>query len=424
MSHQPQIQRYEGIADAVVIDTLEVSRNYLVVGKKGSRVKISASAYQLIHAVNSGLSLQALADAINSGRNGEHVTAEDLRAAYEKLTDRLQAIDDAATKQRLPWGFWFRLKLIPESVTSRVALLLSILYDRRIAASLLLAIILAGIRFFRDGISIKSTGDDVLVGYVLFLATLIIHEFGHASACARFGAKPSDIGFTIYLMYPAFYSDVSSAWQLNRWQRVVVDLGGNYFQILAGALLAAAYHSTHWVPFQIAVILILYAAVFSLNPILRFDGYWVLADMLGVTALAQEPIRICKYALYRLLKKPVKALPWPKFVCVALVMYSVLSIVVWSLFAWNLIPLIRGQMTQFGRSMLVVWKSVGQSRWPSWVEIRGLLLSVLVLVISSMMVWNLAVQLTKPLITRLRAHLQRVLRGPSFGRPFNAKHKG
>ena len=61
---------------------------------------------------------------------------------------------------------------------------------------------------------------------------------GHASASARYGVPARDIGFGLYLIYPVFYNDVTSAWRLPRRQRVVIDLAGTFFQFLVGAVYA------------------------------------------------------------------------------------------------------------------------------------------------------------------------------------------
>ena len=60
-----------------------------------------------------------------------------------------------------------------------------------------------------------------------------------------FGALPDRIGIGIYVIYPALFSDVTAAWRLSRGQRVLVDLGGSYFQLLVTVALLAAERVTH-----------------------------------------------------------------------------------------------------------------------------------------------------------------------------------
>ena len=72
----------------------------------------------------------------------------------------------------------------------------------------------------------------VLVSIVVATA---FHEIGHASACRYCGARPGEMGVGVYLIWPAFYCDVTEAYRLDRRGRLRTDLGGVYFN---GALRA------------------------------------------------------------------------------------------------------------------------------------------------------------------------------------------
>ena len=61
---------------------------------------------------------------------------------------------------------------------------------------------------------------------------------------------------------------------------MVVDLGGVYFQLLMGTLYAVALAATGWAPLRTALVLVAGSCLFSLNPILKQDGYWIVADSL------------------------------------------------------------------------------------------------------------------------------------------------
>jgi putative peptide zinc metalloprotease protein len=222
------------------------------------------------------------------------------------------------------------------------------------------------------------------------LLSLIVHEFGHSSACARYGAQPSDIGFAVYLIYPAFYSDVSSAWRLRRWQRVVVDLGGNYFQFLAGSCFIFAFYGTHWDAFRLAVLMIVSTALFSLNPIFKFDGYWVLADFLGVTNLASQPARIGTFFYNRMLRRATKPLPWPTRVASVLIIYSVISMIVWAVFFWHVAPMLWRRVISLSHSISIIRVYLESGHPPPWMEFRSFLISMFFLVISVAMLWQMA----------------------------------
>ncbi len=123
----------------------------------------------------------------------------------------------------------------------------------------------------------------MIVGLVY--ASVLWHELGHASACERFGAEHGPIGIGIYLIYPVMYCNVTEAWKLPRMQRAVVDGAGVFFHCLFASIfciLALRFPSpvSYWV-----VVSIWGMVLFNLNPFLKFDGYWILTDLLGISSL-------------------------------------------------------------------------------------------------------------------------------------------
>lgn len=325
---------WEGLDEPRLVDTSEREPVYLLTGRNGSQIRLSASAHQLLRLRSSGATCAEIAEALS--RSGRAVAAADLDARYGRLLERIEEIESRATDN--PRGFWVRLRLLPEALVVRLTAFLQAAFRPRVAAVLLAAVAasLAALAIARP--AVPGDAAAFWLGYALLLASLVPHELGHASACAHFGARPRDIGATIYLIYPALYSDVSAAWRLPRRQRVLVDLGGLYFQLVVAAAYAAAYLLTGWQPLVMGILMILGSSAFSLNPIFKFDGYWVAADALGVTNLSQQPKRILDGLWKRLRGRPAESLPWPAGVTATLGVYTVLSFAVWGYFLWRVGP--------------------------------------------------------------------------------------
>src|SRR5205085_1215035 len=76
------------------------------------------------------------------------------------------------------------------------------------------------------------TPGGLLVVFAAIFAGAIFHEFGHASVLRSHGGRVRGMGVGLYLMYPAFYTDVSDCYRLGRWARVFTDLGGIYFHLI------------------------------------------------------------------------------------------------------------------------------------------------------------------------------------------------
>jgi putative peptide zinc metalloprotease protein len=115
---------------------------------------------------------------------------------------------------------------------------------------------------------------------LLFLSFIGVtfHEFGHASAAHYFGAKHGGIGGGFYLFMPVYFADVTDIWKLPKWQRIIVNLAGMYFELIYAIFLILI-----GLIFQHSLIIVL-ACIYSmhiitnLNPFARSDGYWVLSD--------------------------------------------------------------------------------------------------------------------------------------------------
>jgi putative peptide zinc metalloprotease protein len=136
-------------------------------------------------------------------------------------------------------------------------------------------------------------------GTLMLLLSVLLHELGHLAACRYFHCPHGGIRFGLYLIFPVLYADVTPAWRLSRKARVVVDLGGVYFQLLLTIPLFCLHHCTRD-PLWLLLFLELDGMIlFAMNPFLRFDGYWVCSDLLGVANLGSRSGRALGVLLHR-----------------------------------------------------------------------------------------------------------------------------
>ncbi len=161
---------------------------------------------------------------------------------------------------------------------------LSFLFNRPLFYSLLLSMaVFIGVMIWGNYAVIAENAEHLFsLNIVLYIVAFqlggIIHEFGHAAACRRFGARHGGIGFGFYLLIPVLFADVSDAWRLKRTERIMVNLGGIYFEmILASALLVAFLFNGH-IAFLVIPCLLVLNTLYNLNPLVKYDGYWVLSD--------------------------------------------------------------------------------------------------------------------------------------------------
>lgn len=124
--------------------------------------------------------------------------------------------------------------------------------------------------------------------------SLIIHEFGHASAAYKYKINVGKIGVGMYFLYPVMYIDMTSAWRLPSKQRVILDAGGMYFQALTIIPLTIIGFISQESLFFICSIYVLAMSVYNLLPFLKLDGYWLFCDYFELNNLSQNAFKIVK----------------------------------------------------------------------------------------------------------------------------------
>lgn len=115
----------------------------------------------------------------------------------------------------------------------------------------------------------------------------IIHEFGHGLACKTFGGEVHEMGLLFLVFSPCMYCNVSDAWTLpSKWQRIVISAAGIYVELLIASIATFIWWRTDHGTFinnmcmSLMVVCSVSTFVFNANPLMRFDGYYVLADWL------------------------------------------------------------------------------------------------------------------------------------------------
>ena len=135
-------------------------------------------------------------------------------------------------------------------------------------------------------------------------AGLLLRELGHASACVRCNVQHGPIGVGIYLVFPAFYTDVSEAWKLSRSQRMAVDAAGIYTSLLLSTCSFILYATTHVSVFLMLATLYDLSVLMNLNPFIRMDCYWLLSDALNISNLMARNKEMTAWMLRRLVGLP------------------------------------------------------------------------------------------------------------------------
>ncbi|MGB7344651.1 MAG: site-2 protease family protein [Pirellulaceae bacterium] len=163
----------------------------------------------------------------------------------------------------------------------------------------------------------------------------VVHELGHAVVCTHLGARCQEIGFALFFFSPCLYADTTDCWILpQRWKRITVALAG-----VGAELVLASVVALMWCLLPAGVLrqqlfyLFATCTVFSwminLNPLLRYDGYYVLSDWVNEPNLHKKSRESLKHSLYENLlgiqtgRQPRTTIKWKLF----LVGYAIASMI-------------------------------------------------------------------------------------------------
>jgi len=128
--------------------------------------------------------------------------------------------------------------------------------------------------------------------WVALGAVKVIHEFGHGLSCKAFGGEVHEMGALFLVFTPCLYCNVSDAWTLpSKWKRITISAAGIYVELIIAAIATFVWWNTPAQPFinnlslSLMVVCSVSTIVFNANPLMRYDGYYVLADLLEIPNL-------------------------------------------------------------------------------------------------------------------------------------------
>jgi putative peptide zinc metalloprotease protein len=182
----------------------------------------------------------------------------------------------------------FRTKVVPDGVVRSITTIFKPLFLGPVVTVAVLAFIALDVWLFGiHGISqsLRKVIYDPALVFMLFggvaLATAF-HEIGHATGTRYGGAKPGVMGVGVYIVWPAFYTDITDAYRLGKGGRLRADLGGMYFNAIFALAVAGAYALTGFEPLLLLIVMQTFAIVQQSLPLLRLDGFYIISDLTGV----------------------------------------------------------------------------------------------------------------------------------------------
>lgn len=262
----------------------------------GQVIGVSALLAEILRRIGEGDEVGGIAAALSTSER--QLPADTLSELILERLVPLGIVERAGAEpaKRLPraaplLALTLRGTLIPASIVQRLAPLLTWLFARPVVIVALIAwiavdaVLLVTADLESAFVDTVLRPESILALSACFLLAAVLHELGHATACSAAGARPGRIGVGVYIVFLAFFTDVTDSYRLGRRGRLQTDLGGLYGTVLTVLLAAAAWWASGE-GFVLVLIAWLHLGMLQqLFPLLRLDGYFVLADLTGVPDL-------------------------------------------------------------------------------------------------------------------------------------------
>jgi putative peptide zinc metalloprotease protein len=128
--------------------------------------------------------------------------------------------------------------------------------------------------------------------------TKVLHELGHGLTCKHFGGECHEIGIMILVLTPCMYCNVSDSWMLpNKWHRAAIGAAGIFVELTLASIATFIWWFTepgllHYLCLNVMFISSVSTIIFNANPLLRYDGYYIMSDIVEIPNLRQKATTI------------------------------------------------------------------------------------------------------------------------------------
>ncbi|MDI2146171.1 biotin/lipoyl-binding protein [Pseudomonas sp. ITA] len=172
---------------------------------------------------------------------------------------------------------------------------------------------------FVDDFSSLASPEGLMAYLCALMFVKCLHEAGHAYTATRFGCRVPTMGVSLLVMLPVLYTDTSSAWRLrSRRQRMLIDSAGILAELSVAAVALFLWSflpegPLRTVAFVLATTSLATTVLVNASPFMRFDGYFLLLDAVGIPNLAPRAFALLRWRLrewlFALREPPPESLP-------------------------------------------------------------------------------------------------------------------
>ena len=229
---------------------------------------------------------------------------------------------------------------------------------------------------------------------LIWITTILIksiHELGHGLTCKHFGGEVHEVGVMFLVFTPYFFVNVSDSWVMpDRNKRILISAAGIYVELVLASLATFAWALVQPGPLQqilwnIMVIASISTLIFNANPLMRFDGYYIMTDWIEVPNLSTKSRAFIGYQVKRLIfgseyqDASMARLPLPKRRFGLFYFYAVASYLYGYFVIYKLARYMAPHLAPFGLQKFATWFSASAlTAWvvmPFWSFMKSLQLT-------------------------------------------------
>ncbi len=229
-----------------------------------------------------------------------------------KLFERNKKQNRKKVKASLLNIFFLKVPLVdPDSFLNKLRWLIACLISKPFALVWLLTVIVAAKYGVENFDALKDSAQGFLspsnIGwvYVCTVFVKLLHEFGHASVVKRYGGEVHTLGVMFMLLVPLPYVDASASWSFRKKsRRILVGAAGMLTEFLIASIALILWANLGGgilknLAYNVIIMASVSTVLFNINPLMRFDGYYMLTDLLDMPNLQQRSVQHLKYLLER-----------------------------------------------------------------------------------------------------------------------------
>lgn len=373
----------------------------------GRSYRFTPSAYWIVASLDGRRTLSDILEATREQFGEEAPTTDDalrlLKQLHEadalvghtapdigELTSRAARVKSLAVSQRVRSPLSIRIPLVdPNRFLEKTSVIAELAFSR---LGLLVWLLVVGYAAIETGaywneltgslVDRVLSADNLPLMVLAFVCAKFVHELGHGYAVKRWGGEVHEMGIMFLVFAPVPYVEASSSSAFrSKWQRAAVGAAGVYFEILLAALALLLWLNVQPGLFRsFAFNLVFVASVstllFNANPLLRYDGYYVFSDLIGIVNLGGRANRYFIYLVKRFGLR-LKDTPPPmvgRDERAWLIFYAIASFL-YRLFIVALIALFLAQQYLFVGVMLAIWLLVTSIVLPAVKSVQFLVAS-------------------------------------------------